>query len=155
MYPGRRWYYGAMALDCALRLVWLYTLVPPQTQNESASDLSRLYVKAANWLAPLAMLLESVRRTVWGVFRLENEQLRNTEGYRRVNFVPLHFDHAPERLTTKGWTVVAEVVGFGAAVVAAGSLVILISSRRIASHDLPSTEDADDPGGDDDQNDYF
>jgi hypothetical protein len=29
---------------------------------------------------------------MWSWFRLENEMLHNTAGYRRVNFVPLHFD---------------------------------------------------------------
>ena len=31
------------------------------------------------------------------------------QGYRRVNFVPLHFDHTPERLETTGRSVVLEV----------------------------------------------
>jgi len=149
MYPERWWYYGAMVLDLALRFVWLYTLVPPQTQNGNTSGVSRFYVTAANWFAPIAMLLEMVRRTVWGFFRLENEQLRNTEGYRRVNFVPLHFDHAPERLTTKGWSVVMEVVGFGVTIVSAGAVIILISSRRLAIADHIDSQPADDDGPDD------
>lgn len=45
---------------------------------------NHFFVEWANWLTPMAMLLEMVRRTIWGVFRLENEQLRNTEGYRKV-----------------------------------------------------------------------
>ena len=33
--------------------------------------------------------LEVLRRTVWACFRLENEHLHNTRGYRQVSFVPL------------------------------------------------------------------
>lgn len=121
------------------------------------------------------MFLEIVRRTVWALFRLENEQLRNTEvmncfieliiywlnsrtrylsfqGYRKVNFVPLHFDRTPERLQTnvflksslyiivthnfinagalQGKNVVYEVVSFGVAVVSIGAFVIVLSSSR-------------------------
>ncbi|GLE04059.1 hypothetical protein PINS_up012970 [Pythium insidiosum] len=39
------------------------------------------------------MVLELFRRTYWGFFRLENEHLRNTQGFRRVDFIPLHYDH--------------------------------------------------------------
>lgn len=39
------------------------------------------------------MVAELFRRTMWSFFRLENEHLRNTQGFRRVDFIPLHFDH--------------------------------------------------------------
>jgi hypothetical protein len=39
------------------------------------------------------MVLELFRRTFWSFFRLENEHLRNTQGFRRVDFIPLHYDH--------------------------------------------------------------
>lgn len=38
------------------------------------------------------MVAEFFRRTFWSFFCLENEHLRNTHGYRRVNFIPLHYD---------------------------------------------------------------
>ena len=39
------------------------------------------------------MVAELFRRTMWSYFRLENEHLRNTQGFRRVDFIPLHFDN--------------------------------------------------------------
>ena len=35
--------------------------------------------------------------SVWLVLRLESEHLHNTEGFRRVDVVPLHFDHGAQR----------------------------------------------------------
>jgi hypothetical protein len=136
MYPQKWYYYASMAGDLLLRFVWIYTLVPPAAASEITAKLpgdaadTDLFSKLANWLAPIVMLLETVRRTLWGVFRLENEQLRNTEGYRRVNFVPLHFDHTPQGLKTTGRSVVFEVLGFGLAIVACGACVIVLSGRR-------------------------
>ena len=37
------------------------------------------------------MVMEIIRRSFWGVLRLENEQLRNTQGFRRVDVIPLSF----------------------------------------------------------------
>jgi hypothetical protein len=33
-----------------------------------------------------------VRRAFWAVLRLEAEHLYNTEGFRRINDIPMHFD---------------------------------------------------------------
>ncbi len=44
------------------------------------------------YASPAIAIGEVARRMMWSWFRLENEQLHNTEGYRRVDFVPLHFD---------------------------------------------------------------
>ena len=45
------------------------------------------------YLQSFMMVLELFRRTFWSFFRLENEHLRNIEGFRRVDFIPLHYDH--------------------------------------------------------------
>ncbi|KAJ0402715.1 hypothetical protein P43SY_007857 [Pythium insidiosum] len=80
---SRRWvYYVAIVADLVLRFAWTLTLIPPG----SSSSLP-LY------LQPFTMVLELFRRTFWGFFRLENEHLRNTQGFRRVDFIPLHYDH--------------------------------------------------------------
>lgn len=36
---------------------------------------------------------------MWGCFRLENEHLHNTQNFRRVAFVPLHFETAVARVS--------------------------------------------------------
>ncbi|POM65962.1 EXS domain containing hypothetical protein [Phytophthora palmivora] len=81
---SRKWvYYAAIMADLFLRFAWTLTLIPPRG--------------AARWLPlylqPFTMVLELFRRTFWSFFRLENEHLRNTQGFRRVDFIPLHYDH--------------------------------------------------------------
>ena len=43
---------------------------------------------------------------MWAVLRLESEHLHNTEGFRRVDVIPLHFDHRlpPPSLLHRGFT---------------------------------------------------
>uniref|UniRef100_M4BZZ9 EXS domain-containing protein n=1 Tax=Hyaloperonospora arabidopsidis (strain Emoy2) TaxID=559515 RepID=M4BZZ9_HYAAE len=81
---SRKWvYYAAIVADLFLRFAWTVTLIPPRG--------------AARWLPlylqPFTIVLELFRRTFWSFFRLENEHLRNTQGFRRVDFIPLHYDH--------------------------------------------------------------
>ncbi|CAI5740684.1 unnamed protein product [Peronospora destructor] len=81
---SHKWvYYAAIVADLFLRFAWTLTLIPPRG--------------AARWLPlylqPFTMVLELFRRTFWSFFRLENEHLRNTQGFRRVDFIPLHYDH--------------------------------------------------------------
>lgn len=79
---GRLWvYYVAIVADLFLRFSWTLSLVPPNT-----SSTLPLY------LQPFTMVLELFRRTFWSFFRLENEHLRNTQGFRRVDFIPLHYE---------------------------------------------------------------
>ncbi|TYZ53839.1 hypothetical protein PybrP1_009810, partial [[Pythium] brassicae (nom. inval.)] len=80
---SRTWvYYVAIVADLFLRFAWTLSLVPPQS-----SRMLPLY------LQPFTMVAELFRRTFWSFFRLENEHLRNTQGFRRVDFIPLHYDH--------------------------------------------------------------
>ena len=48
---------------------------------------------------PFLAAAEICRRTMWGCFRLENEHLHNTQNFRRVAFVPLHFETAVARVS--------------------------------------------------------
>jgi EXS family/SPX domain len=82
MFPNRAIYYAIISADLVLRFAWVLTLIPPGTGAKFALP---------NYLAAVSMILELGRRTVWGFLRLENEHRSNTAGYRRVNFVPLHF----------------------------------------------------------------
>ncbi|KAG1684111.1 hypothetical protein DVH05_011855 [Phytophthora capsici] len=90
---SRKWvYYAAIVADLFLRFAWTLTLIPPRG--------------AARWLPlylqPFTMVLELFRRTFWSFFRLENEHLRNTQGFRRVDFIPLHYDHGVGALDKEG-----------------------------------------------------
>ncbi len=83
MFPSRSYYYFTIAIDLALRFLWVLTLVPP---NSGASFALPEYLTA------LSMMLELSRRTLWGFFRLENEHRTNENTNRRNGFVPLHFN---------------------------------------------------------------
>jgi len=82
MYPKKSLYYCVIALDLVLRSLWLLSFVPPSMGVDFAIP---------EYLTFLQIVLELFRRTVWGFFRLENEHRCNVSGYRRVDFVPLHF----------------------------------------------------------------
>jgi hypothetical protein len=105
MYPNRTSYYVVMCIDLVLRFAWVLTLVPPNSGAKFALP---------QYLTAVSMILELFRRTLWGFFRLENEHRSNTSGYRRVDFVPLHFstqhDHAYKAESQhKGGNVLVEV----------------------------------------------
>ncbi|RLO01419.1 hypothetical protein DYB28_008534, partial [Aphanomyces astaci] len=44
------------------------------------------------YIHPFSMLLEPMRRTMWSFFTVENEHLRNTMGFRKEQFIPLHYE---------------------------------------------------------------
>jgi hypothetical protein len=106
MFPAIWWYYVAIVVDVILRFLWVTSLVPP----DSGAQFS-----LPNYLTSAVMALEILRRTVWGFLRLEQEHRHNTEGYRRVDFVPLHFntghehDRAGADKINKGKGVLGEV----------------------------------------------
>ena len=86
MYTRKSMYYTAIVADLFLRFLWMSTLIPPNSSKFfNASILP--------YIGPFTMIAELLRRTMWSFFRLENEHLRNTQGFRRVDFIPLHFDH--------------------------------------------------------------
>jgi hypothetical protein len=134
MYPNRLSYYLVMAADLVLRFMWVLTLIPPQSGAQ---------FEIPQYLTAVSMALELFRRTLWGFFRLENEHRNNTGHYRRVSFVPLHFNtghkhkysHEKEHV---GWTVLVEV-GVVSLIVIGVSVSSVIAAQR-ASRDLLSPE---------------
>jgi hypothetical protein len=69
----------------------------------------------------MSMMLELFRRTIWGFLRLENEHRSNAAGFRRVGFVPLHFNtghkhNYKEKKEQNGQSVLQEVVFIALAV---------------------------------------
>ena len=106
MFPKRSYYYLVMAADFFLRFMWVTTLIPPQ---------SGAAFEIPNYLTLVTMAMELFRRTIWGFFRMEHEHRHNTQGFRRVGFVPLHFttghDHKYNRKKERvGWSVLGEVM---------------------------------------------
>jgi xenotropic and polytropic retrovirus receptor 1 len=134
MYPNRSYYYVVILLDIVLRFMWVLTLVPPQ---------SGASFEVPQYLSAVTMGLELMRRTMWGFFRLENEHRNNTDQYRRVSFVPLHFNTGHHHNYNQGrehvgWTVLLEV-GIVTVVVIAISISSVIAAQR-ATKDYASTD---------------
>ena len=129
---GDTWpYYSAAAADLVLRFAWAYTLIPDQNQGALGVGLGMA-------MAPVTAALEILRRTMWSVFRLENEHLHNTEGYRATDAIPLHYDvsRRPKGLAgakagSRRRLILFEVSAYAA-------VVIAISVFAIVNKDLDS-----------------
>ncbi len=80
------WYKAAIAVDFVLRFAWTATLAPGFLSDRMVADMGKQIITMA------AVVLEIVRRSMWAVLRLEAEHLYNTEGWRRIDEVPMHFD---------------------------------------------------------------
>ena len=93
MFRNRTWYYLAILADFVLRFGWTATLVPGTQPIPGLPYLDNSYW----WVQPVVAVAELCRRGMWAVFRLEAEHLHNTEGFRRVEVIPLHFDRKPAR----------------------------------------------------------
>ena len=125
MFPNRVTYYQVMFLDLFLRSMWVLSLIPPNTGAR---------FEFPNYLTFVTACLELGRRTMWGFFRLENEHKSNTTGYRRVDFVPLHFstehEHNYKREKEHRGASVLTEVGLVTLVVTAVCITSIISAQR-------------------------
>lgn len=106
MYPKKSYYYYVIMIDLFLRFMWVTTLIPP----DSGASFEVPY-----YLSFATMAMELFRRTIWGFFRIEHEHRHNTSGFRRVDFVPLHFSTGgkmkpQQKREHVGWSVLAEVL---------------------------------------------
>ena len=133
MYPKRSFYVFVIAVDLVLRFAWVLTLVPPQS---GASFGLPAYLTA------LSMMLELIRRTLWGFLRLENEHRTNASGHRRVGFVPLHFStgHVHEYKKEKersGFAVLLEIAVI--TVVVVGACVVAVVAAQQATEKASSS----------------
>jgi len=112
-----------------LRFLWVQSLIPPQ---------SGASFEIPSYLTLITMALELFRRTLWGFFRLEHEHRHNTEGYRRVDFVPLHFATGHDRKYKKqqqriGVNVLAEVFIISSFVIGISFLSIIAAQKATES----------------------
>ncbi|RQM25415.1 hypothetical protein B5M09_001011 [Aphanomyces astaci] len=49
-------------------------------------------------IQPVTTFMEPIRRSMWSCFAMENEHLRNTLGFRKELFIPLHFEKQRAKL---------------------------------------------------------
>ncbi|KAL7836761.1 hypothetical protein AOLI_G00280450 [Acnodon oligacanthus] len=74
VYSKEVYYYAAMLADVLLRISWAINILLAQMKDSAAAST------ASAVLAPLEVL----RRSMWNLFRLENEHLKNCEQCRAV-----------------------------------------------------------------------
>lgn len=124
MFPRKSYYYAVMAADLVLRFMWVLTLLPPQSGAK---------FELPAYLSAISMVVELFRRTIWSFFRLENEHRQNTNGYRRVNVVPLHFNTDHKRNYNErrwvGWKVLVEIAIVSAVVIGISALSVIVAQR--------------------------
>ena len=124
MFPSKSYYFSVMAADLVLRFMWVMTLIPPQSGAK---------FELPAYLTAIQMVLELFRRTIWSFFRLEHEHRQNTDGYRRVGVVPLHFStehkHKYHERHFLGWKVLLEVAVVTSIVIAASALSVIMAQR--------------------------
>jgi len=138
MFPSKLSYYLVALVDLFLRFMWVLTLVPPQSGAK---------FEIPNYLTAVTMNLELLRRTMWGFFRLEHEHRHNTEGFRKFEFVPLHFNTGHEHKYKKqeeriGWSVLGEVAMVTAVVVSI-SVASVIAAQKATSISEKLTQGVD------------
>mmetsp|Transcript_2823 Transcript_2823/g.5981 ORF Transcript_2823/g.5981 Transcript_2823/m.5981 type:complete len:376 (-) Transcript_2823:309-1436(-) len=124
MFPKKAEYYMVICADLVMRFMWVLTLVPPQSGAK---------FELPAYLSAISMTIELFRRTIWSFFRLEHEHRQNTQGFRRVDVVPLHFDHNHKhkynQTTRVGWKVLIEIVIVTSIVVAISAFSAIVAQK--------------------------
>ncbi len=120
------------------------------------SDISHLFVypsplytgaqfELPAYLSAVSMTVELFRRTIWSFFRLEHEHRQNTEGFRRVNVVPLHFNtghkHKYNERQWVGWRVLIEIAVVTSIVIAISAFSVIVAQG--ATHRLQMSNPKD------------
>lgn len=137
MFPKKYVYYLVMVVDLFLRFMWVTTLIPPQSGAQ---------FEIPQYLSMVTMAVELARRTIWGFFRLEHEHRHNSQGFRRVDFVPLHFGTGSSSKDNKtehvGWSVLGEVVFVTLLVVSIGAWSVISAQKATNGMALAHDNDA-------------
>lgn len=136
MFPKKSQYYSVICADLVLRFMWVLTLIPPQSGAK---------FELPAYLSAISMTVELFRRTIWSFFRLEHEHRQNTQGFRRVNVVPLHFNtehkHKYHERHWVGWKVLVEIIVVTSIVVAISAFSVIVAQR--ATHSVQMSNPAD------------
>jgi len=77
---SRHVYWACSMLDIMLRCTWVFTLMPPHI-------LTNHIAWRVVWVSVISSA-EVVRRSMWAVLRIENEQISNASGFRALLWVP-------------------------------------------------------------------
>lgn len=88
-YLSRRVYWACSILDIMLRCTWVFTLIPPHI-------ITMNIVWRVVWVSVISSA-EVVRRSMWAVLRIENEQLSNASGFRALLWVPKRLNAGARR----------------------------------------------------------
>jgi len=132
-------YYVSILFDLIGRFVFLYTLVPKGSHLGSGSYLHSVFLA----IGPFIAALEILRRGMWSLLRLENQQLGNGPDLpSTTDSIPLHFDKRKthdESATSdeeSGMSAALEVGAFVA--MACGVLVFAFVTR--STHAAPGAD---------------
>ena len=110
-----------------------------------------MYITGAKFQLPaylnaVTMTIELFRRTIWGFFRLENEQRQNTLGFRRVHVVPLHFStghkHKYHERHWVGWKVLVEITIVTLIVIAISAFSVISAQRATTNYELKLSDNS-------------
>lgn len=118
--------------------MWVLTLIPPESGAE---------FQLPQYLTAVSMVLELFRRTIWSFFRLEHEHRHNTQGFRRVGVVPLHFNtnhkHKYQQTTRVGWRVLLEIVVVTLIVVGSCAFSVIVAQKANQQQQLSTSRAGD------------
>eukprot|EP00298_Acanthocystis_sp_HF-20_P013635 c20445_g1_i6.p1 GENE.c20445_g1_i6~~c20445_g1_i6.p1 ORF type:complete len:596 (+),score=187.30 c20445_g1_i6:352-2139(+) len=129
MFPHKNFYYFAIGADLIMRFLWTLTLVQWWNHWPLEAVVSSL----------LLGVIEISRRSMWACFRLEAEHLQNTEGYRPIEIIPLHFatataqpeDDEEDEKGSQTWRATAEVIIFSLLVMVFALVTIFLTFLKL------------------------
>jgi len=73
-------YYVAIVLNMVLRTAWIVSVIPSSVF--ASAHMATTSYSFVDMVYPFLAILEQVRRTLWGVFKLEHEHLKAAEKTR-------------------------------------------------------------------------
>lgn len=129
-------YYAAMVTDLFGRFTFMYTLIPSNAGFNAVGA-------ALHALTPFVAAIELLRRGMWSLFRLENQQLGNgPDRVSTTDSIPLHFDKPKEQAAPKERSSMRSLAGTLLEVglflaIAGGVLVVAICTRHVETDDEP------------------